>query len=500
MNTPEVFIAVPVFGGQELAPEALRSIRDQTFPNYRVLISIDGGDAASAEACRPFTADPRFTMATQPERLGWPGNLNWLIDRCDCPFFCYWQQDDLAATNYLEALRAELLAQPAAAIAYSDVQWFGAKFERDSTPGIHGSAAQRLLQHIEGIRYEPLRGLMRAEFLPRPVAIPVTGDQSCQEEFVFLAAMAARGAFRRVAETMYFKRAHAKNTYARWFAWPSYRRRRGWIDMGLGFLGVAEQALPASRWRRRLVAAILDRLTLTRPGRGFFYQPAAETPEEVTRFTRDFVSRGEVEIEPESVSATYDEETSAFLQHFHTLADQALIAEEAAAAKRRALGERLREHGELTLDVRVGGDGLALLGFGWSAEEEWGVWNDGDEARLWLPPAGPGPWRVVLEGHHFSSRAKPPGEPCPVEWRLGPGEGYRRETVPAGEVVRVELIVEDIHQRQQLWLRFPEAALLADEGIGDDPRRVGFGLRRVQIVSECRPAELNRVFLVFSEA
>jgi glycosyltransferase involved in cell wall biosynthesis len=479
VNTPEVFIAVPVFRGQELAPETLRSIRDQTFGDYRVLISIDGGDAASAEACRPFTADPRFSMVVQPGRLGWPGNLNWLIDRCDCPYFCYWQQDDLAATNYLEALRAELLAHPAAAIAYADVQWFGARFGRDSVPGLHGSPARRLLAHVEAIRYEPLRGLMRAEHLPRPDAIPVSGDQSCQEEFVFLAAMAARGEFRRVADTMYFKRAHAKNTFARWLAWPDYRRRRGWIDMGLGFLRVAREAFPASRWRRRLVAAILDRLTLSRPGRGFFYRPADETPAELARFARDLVSRGEIELEPGSASATYDEETSAFFQHFHALADEALSAEEVAAGKRQALAECLREGGELHLDICAGGEGLPLLGFGWSATEGGGVWNDGDEATLWLPPAGPGPWRVVLEGHHYASRERPAGSPCRVEWRVGRGEAYCRETVPAGEVARLELLVEDIRQRRQLYLRFPDSALLADEGVAEDPRRVGFGLRRV---------------------
>jgi glycosyltransferase involved in cell wall biosynthesis len=481
VSSPEIFVAVPVFRGQELAPETLRSIRDQTFGGYRVLISIDGGDQASAEACRPFTADPRVTMVVQQERLGWPGNLNWLIDRCDCPFFCYWQQDDLAATNYLEALRAELLAHPDAAIAFADVQWFGARFERDSAAGVHGSPAQRLMRHVEAIRYEPLRGLMRAKYLPRPRAIPVTGDQSCQEEFVFLAAMAARGDFRRVAETMYFKRAHPKNTFARWLGWPEYRRRRGWIDMGLGFLRVAEEALPASRWRRRVLAAVLDRLTLAGRGRGFFYQLPAETPEEVARFARDLVSRGEVEIEPAGPSATYDDETSAFFQNLHVAADLALAGEEAAAATRDALGGRLREQGELKLDVRAGGDGLALLGFGWSAEEEWGVWNDGDEATLWLPPAGPGPWRVTLEGHHFASRARPAGQPCAVEWRVGTGGAFCAESVPAGEPTRLELGVEDLRQRMQLRLRFPDSAQLSDEGVADDPRRVGFGLRRVEI-------------------
>jgi hypothetical protein len=51
-----------------------------------------------------FLRDPRFAMHVQSRQLGWAGNLNWLMDRCDGDFFCFWQQDDLAATSYLSRL------------------------------------------------------------------------------------------------------------------------------------------------------------------------------------------------------------------------------------------------------------------------------------------------------------------------------------------------------------------------------------------------------------
>ena len=72
---------MPVWRGAEFLPATLRSIREQTYDGFKVRISIEPGDAASVEACRSVAGDPRFEVVVQPERLGWPGNFNWLVER-----------------------------------------------------------------------------------------------------------------------------------------------------------------------------------------------------------------------------------------------------------------------------------------------------------------------------------------------------------------------------------------------------------------------------------
>ncbi|MEX2653197.1 MAG: glycosyltransferase, partial [Acidimicrobiia bacterium] len=96
-----VFIAMPVYRGTEVIEETLRSILAQTCTDFHLVMSIDGADDPTVEICRKYADDPRIDVVVQESRLGWPGNLNWLVERCDREFFCYWQQDDLASTGYL---------------------------------------------------------------------------------------------------------------------------------------------------------------------------------------------------------------------------------------------------------------------------------------------------------------------------------------------------------------------------------------------------------------
>jgi glycosyltransferase involved in cell wall biosynthesis len=296
MNDPDIFIALPVYRGQEVVAETLRSIRDQTYKRYRVLVSLDGEDPASREACRPFESDPRVKVVVQPQRLGWGAHFNWLLDACDLPYFCYWQQDDLAATNYLETLRAGFLTEPEAAIHYADVQWFGFRYHRESTPSVVGSAVERVLKYIEGMRWEPLRGLIRTACVPRPQALDLRSEDGCMAEFPFLTALASQGGLIRCENTLYFKRANGANAHLRWFSWPDEKRRQCWIEMGLSVLAVVRRTISDPRRYPELLALALDRLAIQRPGRGFFYQLPEQSAAEVERFVRDFLIRGNIEV------------------------------------------------------------------------------------------------------------------------------------------------------------------------------------------------------------
>lgn len=484
MSRPEIYIALPVYRGVETVPETLRSIRDQTFREYRVAISVDANDQASAEACRPFLSDSRVNLVIQPRRLDWAGNMNWLIERCDCPYFCYWQQDDLTATNYLATLREELLAHPETAIAYTDVQWFGARFGRDGTASIEGAAPTRVLQAAESLRFEPLRGLIRSEWLPRHDAIPEAMDEGCHAEFIFLTQLAACGSFRRVPETLYFKRAHSENTFSRWHNWPPFRRRRSWIDMGIGILRVAREVVTDPRYQRRLLASILDRLMIPRGTRSFFCQTNPDDPADCLRFVRDFISRGSLTSIPVEPAGAFEETTAAFFAPIHPHVDAGLESMIQAARKRDEFAERLQSDGRLKLPIHVASEGTALLADGWSPPEDWGVWNDGQEARLFLPSFRAGRWQIKIRGRHFADARRSPGTPVRVAWRVGEQNPFRTESFTNGERIQFEATVATKAsaepRTQWLELQFPDAVYLPDAGV-PDKRQVGFGLELIEL-------------------
>ena len=108
-------MGVPVYRGADLIANALDCLQQQTFGNFEAIISVDGNDGETAEACRPFLVDPRFRMVVHPERLDWVGNFNWLLQQDLKEFFCYRQHDDTTAPEFFEVLLRVADKEPHAA-------------------------------------------------------------------------------------------------------------------------------------------------------------------------------------------------------------------------------------------------------------------------------------------------------------------------------------------------------------------------------------------------
>jgi hypothetical protein len=129
----------------------------------------------------------------------------------------------------------------------------------------------------------------------------------------------------------------------------------------------------------------------------------------------------------------------------------------------------------------------AVLQYGWSEREKWGVWSDGSEARLVLDakPAervmDPGDWLLMVRASALVVPQRPQqmvdvsvnGTSVAVwTFRLGDGVLERRAPVLAA-LVRFPLVVT---------FRFRNAATLGDLGIMSvDGRRFGIGLTSLRL-------------------
>lgn len=280
-----ILIGVPAYRGAQHIAETLRCIREQEFAAFAVLISVDNGDQETARACEPFLADPRFRMTVHREHLGWDRNINWLMAECRSDFFCYWQQDDLAAKDYLNSLIRFADANPDFVCAFTDIQWFGDEQARSSCPSLTGFALNRALYFLETMNGVPFRGLIRKSAIERAGPIRHTEFESAHEEFVWLAKLAREGAFARVPGSLYFKRKHKEAISAKW----DHRRpewwRPAWMEFGIGML---ESILPlvAPHEREVALAVVLERLCCPKEGRRLSYDPKAE----YEKFGMDFLA------------------------------------------------------------------------------------------------------------------------------------------------------------------------------------------------------------------
>jgi len=257
----EVTFGVPVYRGHEFVADTLRTIQAQTFRDFRVLISVDGPDPASEAACRPFLADPRFSVEVQPENLGWIGNINWLMERTETPFWCYQQQDDLLDPRYLETLLGHADEAPEAAVVYCDLAAFGTEEARLIQPTVTGAPFARqlslLLEHHTAVAF---RGLTRVHALRYSGGVRDNAADGFAAELGWCAAAARSGELHRVPETLYRKRFHEGGESASWFRWPEDRRAHAWVVHCADMLEQALSLDVESHVHRMLWAAAAGRV------------------------------------------------------------------------------------------------------------------------------------------------------------------------------------------------------------------------------------------------
>jgi hypothetical protein len=263
--TEAVTIGVPVYQGELFIEETLRSIQSQTYREIEIIISLDGPQPGAEELCRPFLKDSRFHLITQPERLGWVGNINWLMTQVATPYWCNQPQDDLMDSGYIEVLVDYARRMPEGAVFYCDIEAFGTLHERLIQPSVTGSASTRQLallnEHFDAVAF---RGLTRFEALHLAGGIPSNEVDSFGCDTVWMAAMARWGELWRVPGEMYRKRFHPANEHRKWFGWSVEKFNKAWIVHCAAMLEQAMLVEATAQERRLLWLAAAGRLTSLR--------------------------------------------------------------------------------------------------------------------------------------------------------------------------------------------------------------------------------------------
>lgn len=265
MASERVTIGVPVYRGEAYLEGALRSIQAQTHRDFDVLISFDEPSAACEAICARFADDDRFTVSHRPERLGWVGNINWLMTQVRNPFWYFHQQDDVVAPEYVETLLRYAQAHPEAALVYCDIATIGRPegqygFQGASLREMSAFARMITLLH-EHFPAFPFRGLTRASAL---CPIPRHPVRDFAVDICWVAAIARAGEVHRIERTLYWKHYHDTNTHAAWWTLPKERQLEAWAWHCVGMLEEAMQIQAMVQERRLLWLAAIERLTSER--------------------------------------------------------------------------------------------------------------------------------------------------------------------------------------------------------------------------------------------
>ena len=116
-----VSVCVPTYNGAAFIEETLRSIVNQSYQDFELLIVDDGSTDNTLEIVQSFS-DPRIQLHRNPERLGIPGNWNRCLSLAQGEFVCVFHQDDVMLPENLERKAQLLSADPTLGFVHSAVE------------------------------------------------------------------------------------------------------------------------------------------------------------------------------------------------------------------------------------------------------------------------------------------------------------------------------------------------------------------------------------------
>ena len=304
-----ITIGVPIYRGKLFLEESLASVRNQTYPEIEVIMSLDGPDPECEEICRKFLTDSRFRLVVQPRRLGWMGHTNWLMSQVQTEFWHLQEQDDVIAPTFLETLVEHARGHPNAAAVFSDVRTFGNFDIQIRMSSVLGSAVMRQLkliyEHFQGVA--PL-GVIRTEALRLSGGLQDNEFDNFAADTALMSGLARWGELHRFPRESYRKRVHAESTHATWWGWPMERRFQAWQVHCLDMLRQAFMVDATPQDRRLLWLAVIERLVSPRTA-SYFLHIAELTLAERADMLDSFLKRARtssIDI-PGSLDAAWDE-------------------------------------------------------------------------------------------------------------------------------------------------------------------------------------------------
>lgn len=238
---------MPVYKGADLIGKAITSLQQQTFGNFEAIISVDGNDEETVEACRPFLVDPRFRMVVHHERLDWVGNFNWLLQQDLKEFFCYRQHDDTTAPEFFEILLKVADNDLQAAAIYCDCKYEGQSTGIEISRTIDGPIFDRLYEFIERFpraQGPALRGLIRSPAIRQAGLVRSDEYRAAVQVHGWLLKLLRWGSFQRIGFPLYYRLDRPKSFTRESMPGSAERKQAEWTTM---FTGLLDAVIPACR-------------------------------------------------------------------------------------------------------------------------------------------------------------------------------------------------------------------------------------------------------------
>jgi glycosyltransferase involved in cell wall biosynthesis len=208
---PRISVTLPVFNGERYVAQAIRSILDQTYRDFELIISDNASTDRTEDICRCFVAqDERIRYVRQPRNIGASPNFNVCFALASGEYFKWAAHDDYLEPQYLAECVRALDANPDAVLAQSLVSLIDDRdrliqvFRPIEPAASSPRPSERFGARIRNPRCLEIWGVMRTKALRNSVLI---GSYIGMDRALLL-ELALRGRFVLVDQPLFTNRDH----------------------------------------------------------------------------------------------------------------------------------------------------------------------------------------------------------------------------------------------------------------------------------------------------
>ncbi len=164
---PQVSICIPAYHAERYISETLKSVRDQSFPDWELIVIEDGSQDGTEEIVRQFPRDVSQNVVFQrhAQNRGLPATRNTAITQARAKLIALLDADDYWESDHLETIIASI-AKSGADLAHSGSVLFDSDSRR--TLGIRAPSPEQ-------VRDFP-RSLFVADYIIQPASVVLTKE------------------------------------------------------------------------------------------------------------------------------------------------------------------------------------------------------------------------------------------------------------------------------------------------------------------------------------
>lgn len=118
-----VHIGMPVYNGARFIGEALRSLSDQSFGDWELVVADNASTDETEDICREFAkADSRIKYVRHEQNIGAPKNFRYVLEQATAPYFMWAAADDVWGPDFIGNCFKRLTARPDCGMAFTGLE------------------------------------------------------------------------------------------------------------------------------------------------------------------------------------------------------------------------------------------------------------------------------------------------------------------------------------------------------------------------------------------